>query len=64
MHDFLYTNDFKDFTLETAARNPPAGAGARQSMFANGKVDITPFFFFFFFFFLFCGLRNLTFSKG
>jgi hypothetical protein len=42
MHDFLSTNDFKDFTLETAARNPPAGAGARQSMFANGKVNITP----------------------
>jgi hypothetical protein len=26
MHAFLYTNDFKDFTLETAAQNPPAGA--------------------------------------
>jgi hypothetical protein len=26
MHAFLYTNEFKDFTLETAARNPPAGA--------------------------------------
>jgi hypothetical protein len=33
MHAFLYTNDFKDFTLETAARNPPAGA-----RLAHGKT--------------------------
>jgi hypothetical protein len=37
---FLYTNDFKDFTLETAARNPPAGA--RQTRWQNSKVNITP----------------------
>jgi hypothetical protein len=35
MHAFLDTNDFKDFTLETAAQNPPAGAGARQNTLAK-----------------------------
>jgi hypothetical protein len=54
---FLYTNEFKDFTLETAARNPRAGA--RQT-----RLQIARLISLFLFFFFFCGLRNSTLPKG